>query len=80
MAHTRCMLDKQGYTRTRPHAGAPTRMQAGGRTHKQICNTYCISTATTIRERASVLLYTYIACLFSESAHKEYTWCKNASL
>jgi hypothetical protein len=32
-------------------------------THIQICNTYCFSTAKIIRERASVLRYTYIACL-----------------
>ena len=44
MAHTLCMLDKQGDT----HA------------HAEICNTYCFSTATMIRERASVLRYTYI--------------------
>ena len=49
MAPTRCMLDKQGYM----HA----------RTHRQICNTYCFSTATITRERASLLRYTYIACL-----------------
>ena len=44
MAHTLCMLDKQGDT----HA------------HAEICNTYCFSSATMIRERASVLRYTYI--------------------
>ena len=29
---------------------------------QQMCHTYCLSTATMIRERASVLSYTYIAC------------------
>jgi hypothetical protein len=38
------MLDKQGDT----HA------------HAEICNTYCFSSATMIRERASALRYTYI--------------------
>jgi hypothetical protein len=43
-----------------PMRRAPTRTHA----HRQICNTYCFSTATVIRERASLLRYTYIACLF----------------
>ena len=65
MAHTRCMLDKQGYlhsracTRPRPRAWTPTR----ARTCRQIYNTYCFSTTTMIRERTSLLRYTYIACL-----------------
>ena len=33
------------------------------RTHRSIYNTYCFSTATIIRERASVLRCTYIACI-----------------
>jgi hypothetical protein len=33
------------------------------RTHRSISNTYCFSTATIIRERASMLGYKYIACL-----------------
>ena len=37
----------------------PTRARA----HAQICNTYCFFTAIMIREHASVLRYTYIACL-----------------
>ena len=32
-------------------------------THTQICNTYCFSTATTIRERAAILRYMYIVRL-----------------
>jgi hypothetical protein len=32
-------------------------------THTQICNTYCFSATTIIRERAWLLRYTYIACL-----------------
>ena len=55
MAPTSCMLHKQWYM----HARAWTR--ASIRT--QICNTYCFSMATMIRERASMLRYTYIACL-----------------
>jgi hypothetical protein len=48
MAHTVCMLDKQGYT------------YAHARTHRQIYEytTYCFSTAKTIREHAAVLSYT----------------------
>ena len=49
------MLDKQGHTRARAH------------THSQISNTYCFSTAKAFRERASVLLHTYIDCLVYES-------------
>ena len=65
MAHTRCMLDKPGYpyarTCTRTSARAPT--HAGTRAHIHICNTYWFFTAIMIRERASVLRYTYVACL-----------------
>ena len=39
--------------------GSP--MQA--RTHRPTCNTYCSSTATIIRERASMSRYTYIVPL-----------------
>jgi Pyruvate/2-oxoacid:ferredoxin oxidoreductase delta subunit len=58
MDHTSSMLDQQGYMQahvpyTRTHA----------RAHTQICNIYCFSTATIIRERASKLRYTYIVCL-----------------
>jgi hypothetical protein len=62
MAHTSNVLDKQGYM----HARACTRPRARARTFtfRQIYNTYCFSTATIIRERASVLRYTmYIGCL-----------------
>ena len=37
-------------------------------THTPICNSYCFSTATIVRERASLLRYTDIACLVSISA------------
>ena len=47
------MLDKQGYMRVHAHTLG----------HTQINNIYCFSTATMIRERASVLRYTYIACI-----------------
>ena len=61
MAHTRRMLEKEGYMHvracTRPCAQVPTR------THRPICNAYCFSKATMICERASVLLYTYSVCL-----------------
>ena len=49
------MLDKQEY------------MHARTRTH--ICNTYYFSTATVIREHASVLRYTHIACVVVTAQH-----------
>jgi hypothetical protein len=63
MAHTRCMLDKQGYMHTRACTRPRVRVSIHACTHWQICNTYCFSTATVIRERALVLRYTFIACL-----------------
>ena len=66
MAHMRCMMDKQGYMHaracTRPRARAPI-LSTHARIHRQIRNTYCFYTTTMIRERASVLPYTCIACL-----------------
>jgi FtsH-binding integral membrane protein len=49
------------HTPTRPviHTYARTHAHA----YKDKCNIYCFSTAAMIRERASVLRYTYIACL-----------------
>jgi hypothetical protein len=46
---------------TRPRTKAHARKRA--RTHTQMCNIYCSSTATMIRERASLLRYTCIAYL-----------------
>ena len=43
------------------HAQARVHMHA--HTHREICNTYCFSTAIIIRERALMLRYTYVACL-----------------
>jgi hypothetical protein len=51
MAHTSCMLDKQGYKHACAYARTP------------MCNIYRFSTTTMIRERTSLLLYTYVACL-----------------
>ena len=63
MAHTRRMLDKQGYTRARMHTPTRPGKRTHARTHTQkICTIYCFPTATMIRERASKLRYTYIAC------------------
>ena len=72
MAYTLCMPDKQGYMHVRactsPRARVPTR-------------THCFSTATVIRESASVLHYAYIAYLvflfcFSRLFPSYYsTWC-----
>ena len=64
MAHTRSMLEKQGYmlvrARTGPRARVPTR------THRQISNSYCFFTATVFRKRASMLRYTYTACIVAD--------------
>ena len=46
------------HARTRMHT--PMRL-AHARTHT--CNTYCFTTATIIRKRASLLRYTYIGCI-----------------
>jgi hypothetical protein len=46
---------------TLPHAPAHALMHA--QPHTQICNIYCFSTATMIRETASLLRYTYIVYL-----------------
>jgi hypothetical protein len=60
MARTRYMLDKQNYMRARTHAlpGAQTHVRT------DIYNTFFFSTATMIRERASILRYMYIICYF----------------
>jgi hypothetical protein len=52
MANARYMLDKQGYTRTRPH------------TEKYVI-LIAFPRQQWFRERASVLRYTYIACVVS---------------
>jgi hypothetical protein len=50
-------------TCTHMHTLPVTRTRARPHAHTQVCNTYCFSTATMIRERASLLLYTYITCI-----------------
>jgi hypothetical protein len=69
MVHTRCMLDKQGYMHARactcPRARAHARVHSRAHTSTQLCNIYCFSTATMIRERALMLRYTYIVCLLT---------------
>ena len=47
------------------HAHALEHKHAHAHTHTRICNIYRFSTATIIRERASILRYTYIVCLVS---------------
>ena len=53
------------YARTRMHTHTrpSTHMHAHACTHTSLSKTYCFSTATMIRERASRLRYTYIALL-----------------
>jgi hypothetical protein len=64
IAHTRCMLDKQDYMYTRafirPRAQAPMHAH----TDKYVILNF-FSTAKMIRQRASVLRYTYVVCLVS---------------
>jgi hypothetical protein len=59
-----CWIRKATCTYAHPHAYAPeyphTRTQAHACTHWQINNTYYFSTAKIIRDRASMLRYTYI--------------------
>ena len=67
MVHMRCVLDYQGYmhvcTRIRPRTRISTSTHSRAHTHRPICNSYCFFTATMISDRASVLRYTYIACI-----------------
>ena len=59
---------KHKHARTNAHALAYASTRPGihtyalARTRRQICNTYCFSTAKMICERASVLRYTYVIC------------------
>jgi hypothetical protein len=66
VAHTRYMLEKQGYTPT--HQGTCTHARALTRTHRQKCNTYCFSTAIIVaRTRLNVTLYVHcLSCLVWE--------------
>ena len=66
MAHTCCMLDKQGYTRSRACTRPATypRRSARARAHTQICDTFCLSTATKVLlTPLNVTLRIYVACL-----------------
>ena len=62
MVYTSYMLDKQGYMYARTYMPTRPGTRTNASTHTKMCNTYCFSTATMIRERASMLGYTYIAC------------------
>ena len=56
------------HARMRMHTTKRSGTHMHARTHAQactLCNTYCFSTAIIIRERASVLRYTYIGPLTS---------------
>ena len=66
MAHTSSMLDEATCTHPHVHVHAlgHTCVYVCARAHTQICNIYCFFTATIIRERASLLHYTYIFYLF----------------
>ena len=66
MAHTTCMLDKQGYI----HASECTYLRAQARihtqahTHTEIYNTYGFSLATIIHKSSSTLRYSALSVLF----------------
>jgi hypothetical protein len=47
-----------------PHASTHARARTHTNTRRQTCITYCFFTEKMIRQRASVLRYTFIACLF----------------
>ena len=51
------------YAHAHAHASGHPRERTHACTHRPISNTYCFSTATMIRELASIWRYTYIACL-----------------
>jgi hypothetical protein len=62
--HTRyAKLHTHAHAPEYPHARAHTHTH----THRPISNTCCFSTATMIRKSASLLRYTYIACLVSHT-------------
>jgi hypothetical protein len=69
IAHTRCMLNKQGYmhahTRVRAHARKRARIHT--HTHEYVIFTF--STAKMIREIVSMLRYTYIFFVFTQCCY-----------
>jgi hypothetical protein len=56
-----------GHPRAVARARARTHTHTHKHTHTQICNTYCFSMARIIRQFASMLRYTYIACLIKST-------------
>jgi hypothetical protein len=74
MAHTSCMLDKQGCIHARASTRPPTRAHAQTRahthTHTQICSVCRFSTAKMIRERGSMLRYMCISFLLTLALDK----------
>ena len=69
MAHTRYVLDKHGYMQvracTRSHAMVPTCTHASAGTHRPIRHRLFVAFPQQqwLRERVSMLRYTYIACI-----------------
>ena len=64
-----CWINKATCTYAHAQTHAIWRARAHTHTHTQICNVYCFSTATIIRERASVLRYMY-----NETLYGSQTW------
>ena len=56
-------ISKATGTHAHEHAHAPGYPHARTHTQRQIYNAYYLSTEITIRERSSMLRYTYTACL-----------------
>ena len=68
--HAHVHAHTSGHPHVRTQAGACART----RTYTQICNTSWFSTATIVRERASVLCYTYITSIVYPKIEKR---CQN---
>ena len=63
LARLQARMRMHTHTPTRPGNHTHARTHAHTCTHRPISNTYCFSTAIMIRERTSMLRYTYIAPL-----------------
>jgi hypothetical protein len=69
-----CWISKTTYTHAHVHAHALGHTHAQARTHTRTCNMYFFSTATMIRERASILRYTYNLRLILHTAGVAVKW------
>ena len=65
IAHTRCMLNKQGYMHARTRVRAHARKRARIHTHTRICNIYLFHGKNDSRTRLNVTLHVYILCFYT---------------